>query len=266
VRGPRLYLRYAGISLRAQMQYKVSFLLQSLGQLLATGIEFVALWALFRRFGGVHGWSLPEAAFLYGVVNVSAALGDAVSRGLDMIASMIREGDLDRLLLRPRSLLLQLMGYELTLRRVGRLAQGAAVLLWAVTQLPVAWSAGRLALLAAAFAAGMILWLALLVIQATLSFWTVETLEIMNTLTYGGVETAQYPLSIYTPGFRRFFVFVVPLACASYFPVVAILGKADPLGFPPWLGWVSPLAAPVFLAATLRLFRVGVRHYTSTGS
>ena len=266
MRGPRLYLRYIGVSLRAQMQYKVSFVLQAAGQLLATGIEFVGLWALFRRFGGVHGWSLPEAAFLYGVVNISAALGDAVSRGLDVIAAMIRDGDLDRLLLRPRSLLLQLMGHEFTLRRIGRLLQGAAVLAWAVTLLAVPWDAGRLALLAAALASGMTLWLGLLVLQATLSFWTVETLEIMNTLTYGGVETAQYPLSIYSRAFRRFFVFVVPLACASYFPVLAILGKADPLGSPLWLGWVSPLAGPLFLAATLRVFGLGVRHYTSTGS
>ena len=131
MRGERLYLRYVGVSLRAQMQYKVSFVLQAVGQLLASGIEFVGLWALFRRFGGVHGWSLAEAAFLYGVVNISAALGDAASRGLEMIANMIKDGDLDRLLLRPRSLLLQLMGHELTLRRVGRLAQGAAVLAWA---------------------------------------------------------------------------------------------------------------------------------------
>lgn len=264
--GVRLYLRYAGVSLQAQMEYKASFALQALGQTLATGIEFVGLWALFRRFGGVEGWSLAEAAFLYGVVNVSAALGDAVCRGLDVMGSLIREGDLDRLLLRPRSLLLQLLGHELTLRRAGRLAQGAAVAAWAAARLQVPWSAGRLALLAATLSSGAALWLALLVLQATLAFWTVETLEIMNTVTYGGVEAAQYPLSIYSRAFRRFFVFVVPLACVSYFPVIAILGRADPLGTPAWLGWVSPLAGPLFLAAALRVFRLGVRHYTSTGS
>lgn len=264
--GARLYLRYAGISLQAQMQYKVSFALQALGQFLAAAIEFVGLWALFRRFGGVQGWTLAEAAFLYGVVIVSAAFGDAVSRGLDVMGSLIREGDLDRLLLRPRSLLVQLVGHELTLRRMGRLVQGGAVAAWAAARLAVPWSPGRLALLAATLASGAALWLALLVLQATLAFWTVETLEIMNTVTYGGVEAAQFPLSIYSRTLRRFFVFVVPLACVSYFPVIAILGKADPLGTPPWLGWVSPLAGPLFLAASLRVFRLGVRRYTSTGS
>ncbi len=264
--GLRLYLRYITVSLQAQMEYKASFALQALGQLLATAIDFVGLWALFTRFGGVKGWSLAEAAFLYGVVNISAAFGDAVSRGLDVMGSFIRDGDLDRLLLRPRSLVVQLVGYEFTLRRFGRFLQGAAVLAWSITRLAIPWSAGRVVLLAASIVSGATLWLGLLVLQATLAFWTVESLEIMNTVTYGGTETAEFPMSIYSRWFRRFFIFVVPLACASYFPVIAILGKADLPGAPPWLGWVSPAAGPLFLAASLQVFKLGVRHYTSTGS
>ena len=38
---------------------------------------------------------------------------------------------------------------------------------------------------------GVVFFYALFIFQAAMSFWTVESLEIMNTLTYGGVETAQ---------------------------------------------------------------------------
>ena len=51
-----------------------------------------------------------------------------------------------------------------------------------------------------------------------------------NIVTHGGVETTQFPLSIYRPWFRGIFTFVFPLGAVSYFPVLAILGKADPLG------------------------------------
>ena len=34
-------------------------------------------------------------------------------------------------------------------------------------------------------------------LQATLAFWTVDSLEVAKTLTYGGVEAGQYPLDIY---------------------------------------------------------------------
>ena len=88
----------------------------------------------------------------------------------------------------------------------------------------------------------------------------------MNTLTYGGVETASYPLAIYQPGFRRFFTFVVPLGCISYFPAVAILGVDDPLGTSRLFQALAPLAGVVFFAVALFSWRFGIRHYTSTGS
>ena len=99
-----------------------------------------------------------------------------------------------------------------------------------------------------------------------MAFWTVETLEIVNTITYGGVETAKFPHVIYCDWFRKFFTFVVPLACVSYFPVVAILERTDPLGTPVVLQWVSPVVGVAFLGVALGVWQVGVRHYRSTGS
>jgi len=159
-----------------------------------------------------------------------------------------------------------LAGQELTLRRVGRFSQGLLVLLWAAFALELHWSAGKVLVLLAALLGGACLFYGLLVLQATLAFWTTETLEIMNTVTYGGVETAQYPLVVYREWFRRFFTFVVPLACISYYPALAILGRADPLGSPAALHWLAPLVGALFLAACLQVWRVGVRHYRSTGS
>ena len=58
----------------------------------------------------------------------------------------------------------------------------------------------------------------------------------------------------------------VPLACVAYYPALAVLGKPDPLGAPAWLGWVSPLAGFAFLWVASGAWRMGVRHYASTGS
>ncbi len=89
----------------------------------------------------------------------------------------------------------------------------------------------------------------------------------MNTVTDGGRETAQYPLSIYRPWFRRFFTFVVPLACVSYFPAIAILGRRDgALGTPRWFQCAAPAIGVAFMLVCLQVWRIGVRHYRSTGS
>lgn len=261
-----LYLRYASISLRSQLEYRASFILQSIGMFLITGIEFIGVWALFDRFGSVKGWSLAEVALFYGMISITFAISDSVARGFDLFASMVKAGDFDRLLLRPRSTVLQLFGQELTLRRIGRLAQGVIILAWAIWALDLDFSIARTALLLLAIACGVCVFVGLFILQATSAFWTTESLEVWNAFTYGGVTMSQYPVAIYRPWFRKFFTFVVPLACINYFPGVAILGRADPLGTPVILQWLAPLAGPVFLAVCLWFWGLGVRRYRSTGS
>jgi ABC-2 type transport system permease protein len=259
----RLYFRYVGLSLRGQMQYRASFVMLAVGQLLTSAIEFGGIWVLFERFGKLRGWSLPEVALFYGIVNVAFALAEAAGRGFDVFPAMVKSGDFDRLLLRPRSTALQVAGTEFQMMRAGRLAQGLIVLFWAAGALGVAWSPAKVALLAAAILGGACLFAGLFVLQATLSFWTIETLEIMNTVTYGGTETAQFPLTIYRPWFRRFFTFVVPLACMNYLPMSAITGRS---GVPVFVQWTAPLVGVLFLWLCLQIWKIGVRHYRSTGS
>ena len=262
----RLYGRYASISLRSQLEYRASFVMQSIGQFLITGLEFFGIWALFTRFGQIRGWTLAEVAFFYGLISITFALADTVARGFDTFGNIVKYGEFDRILLRPRSTVLQLFGHELTLRRVGRFLQGAAVLLFAITTLDIEWSADRVALVVSSVAGGVCLFIGLIVLQATSAFWTVESLEVWNAFTYGGVTMSQYPVEIYRPWFRRFFTFVIPLACVNYFPAVAILGRHDPIGTSIGFQRLAPLAGPLFLLIALQVWKFGVRHYRSTGS
>ena len=263
----RLYCRYIGISIRSQMQYRASFAMLAVGHFLATGIEIIGIWALFARFKSLGGWSLPEVGLFYGLVSVEFALAEGIGRGFDVFPGLVKYGNFDRILLRPRSTALQVAAAELRLMRIGRLAQGLMVLGWAVAALHVHWTAMRIALMLLTIIGGAALFYGLFVLHATLAFWTTETLELFNTVTYGGTETGQYPLTIYRPWFRKFFTFVVPLACVTYFPALALLGRDDAvLGSPVWLRWIAPLAGILFMIAALQAWKVGVRHYRSTGS
>jgi len=263
----QLYGRYAAASIRGQMQYPGAFLLLSAAQFGNTAISFVGVWALFARFGRIGGWSLGEVALFYGIINIAFAVADTVSRGFDVFGpQFVRTGDFDRLLLRPRATALQLVGHEFVLTRIGRAAQAVLVLAIAANLLKIGWGPRELALAAAAIVGGAALFLGLLVLQATLAFWTVESLEVANTLTYGGVTAAEYPLDIYVRWFRRFLIFVVPIGCVSYYPILAILRRPDPLGAPAWLLEAGPLVGFLFLGFSLWVWRFGVRHYASTGS
>ena len=262
----RLYRHYVKASIRMQLAYRASVVISTLGAVLLTATEFFAVLALFDRFGQLRGWTLPEVSLFYGMISVTWALSDAFSRGFDGFARMVKTGDFDRVLLRPRSTVLQLLGTELTLRRAGRLVQGLAVLGYASTAGTIDWTPGRAVLLVVAVACGVCTFLGLLVLQATSAFWTVEGLEVWSAFTYGGLTMSQYPLAIYRSWFRGVFTYVIPLGCVSYFPALAILGRPDPLGAPGWVSWLAPLAGPVFLMLCLQVWQIGVRHYRSTGS
>lgn len=262
----RLYGRYVSLSMESQMQYRASFVMFALANGLTSLLEFMGTAALFARFGSLRGWVLPEVALFYGMVHTAFALAEAAGRGFDVFHLHVRNGTFDRMMLRPRSTVLQVLGQDFQLLRVGRFAQGLFVLLWGAASLQMGWTVGTVLLAALSVIGGALLFVGLFVLQATLSFWSVESLEIANTLTYGGVETGQFPLSIYRKWLREFFVFVVPIGCINYFPLLRILDRADPLGYPGWAAWVSPAIGLGFFLVSLKAWGIGVRHYRSTGS
>jgi ABC-2 type transport system permease protein len=262
----KLYSRYIGISIRAQMQYKASFILAAIGHMVIVFVEFIGILALFSRFGALEGWTLPEVAMFYGIVHISFALAESIARGFDIFPDMVKSGDFDRVLLRPRSTVFQIIATELQMMRVGRLIQGLVILIWAANNIDIAWSLPKVLLVIGAIFGGVAVFSGFFVLQATLAFWTIDSLEIMNTITYGGVESAQYPLEIYRMWFRNFLTFIVPIALINYFPTLAILGRSDPRGTPEFIFWISPVLGFLFFIFTLQIWKIGVRHYTSTGS
>lgn len=259
----RLYKHYIGISMRAQMQYRASFLMMTAGFFLTTVVEFLGIWALFARFGSLRGWSLPEVALFYGVTHLAFAFTELFGRGFDSFPNLVKTGDFDRVLLRPRSTVLQVIGSEISLMRVGRILQALPILLWAIHATSALWTPAKALILIGAILGGTCLFLGLFIMQAAMSFWTIEALELANILTHGGTETGQYPLDIYRGWFRSFFTFVVPLACANILPLNVILHRPNAL---PILGSLAPLLGVGFLALSLLAWRQGVRHYHSTGS
>ena len=262
-----LFLRYIRNCLRAQMLYPTAFLLRLVTQFSVTIVEFGGLWAMFARFSHLRGWSFPEVALFYGIVSTAFSLCDMSARGFEMLGpQFIKTGDFDRILLRPRSATVQLAGFEFGFTTLGRLAQGLVATGIALWLLPAVWSVAKIALLLWAVFGGFALFYGILILQGTLSFWTIESLEIVNTITYGGVEAAQYPLDIYAGWFRKFLIFVVPLGCVIYFPVAAFLGRSEMTGLPAWAGALTPLAGFAFLGAAFLAWNRGIGHYTSTGS
>ncbi len=246
------------------MQYPASFLMLTVGHFIGTAINDVfAMWILFDRFRLIKGWTFFEVALIYGIVHMGFALAESLARGFDSFSQMLKQGDFDRLLLRPISPLLQMAAREVQLMRAGRFLQGFFVLLWSGSNLSMTPFSLHAFVIFLSIVGTAALFYGLFVGQAAISFWTLESLEIMNITTYGGVQTGQYPMSIYTKPFRLIFTFLIPLSCVGYYPIATLLRRET---FPLWLGTIAPLSGFLFLYGACILWRIGVRRYHSTGN
>lgn len=265
-----LYKRLIGAQVRSQMQYRTSFALESAATFLGNVLDFIVVLIFFTRLPTLGGWTLPEIGLLYGLSSVSFGLADMIVAGFDygyFGPNMVRLGEFDRVLIRPISAFVQVLSSQFMIRRVGRIAQGVVVLGWALIVLDQAWTPLQIGYLIVTIVGGVFFFAGLFIFGSGVSFWTVESLEVLNMVTYGGQFLTQYPLSIYGDFLRSFFTFVIPLAFINYYPTLWLLGKSDPLGGPiGLLALLAPFICVALFAVGVAMWRRGVRRYTSTGS
>jgi ABC-2 type transport system permease protein len=261
----RLWGHLAGASVRSQMQYRVAFLLRSATDACIVFSDFLPIWFLVHTFGGLQGWTLAELALLYGMVGVSWAPVEGVLRSFENFGVHLLRGDLDRWLLRPRGIVLQVGAHEIDLRKGGRLAQALVVL--AIAAYLLGLGPASLGWVALGIFGGMLFFAGVVLLGAASLFWTLgQTAELQNILTYGGSATLAYPVSIYSRWFRRVITFGIPLAFVNYFPALAALDRTAAAGWPAFLPWLSPLVCGLVFLAGRAAFARGLLRYESTGT
>ena len=191
-----LYLVLIHAQVSAQLQYRGSFMVQAVGQFFATFTDFIMLLLLFQRFPSIAGWTLGEVAFLYGLGGLAFGISDLLCGGFDGLSKMIRLGTFDRVLTRPVGTFAQVLASDVQIRRFGRIVQGLVTLGLAISWVDVAWTTPKILVLVSAVVAGVVIFTAIWVIGAAITFWTVETSEVTNVFTYGGEALVSYPMPI----------------------------------------------------------------------
>lgn len=261
-----IYRRLVGARLRSDLQYRTSFLVFLVAQILVSALDLAVIAVIFGQVDALAGWSGAEVALLYGIGGVAFGLADLFVSQVETASRHIKAGTFDRFLLRPIGPLLQLSATEFALRRVGRVLQPLVVLVLAVPAARVAWSPVTAWLLVTGIASGTVIFGAVWVITSSVAFWTVETQEFSNAFTYGGNHLVQYPLGVLSGWLRRVVTFAVPLAFVAYLPAAEILAKPDRLGLPGALAYATPMVAAISALVARAAWRAGIRQYCSTGS
>jgi ABC-2 type transport system permease protein len=218
------------------------------------------------RFERLNEWGPGDLYFFFGMMSVTFYLTECFGRGITgNFPYLIRTGQLDSYLLRPRGLLTQVLCSAVDPRRITCIAVGAAALIMGSSLSAIRWTAVKVLLLAEAIVCGCALVLGLFVIEAIFCIYSVKSVELVNALTYGGRSACQYPVDTYPRPLRVLFTVFAPFALTLHVPGSMILDK--PLfGWPQWTAFVSPLSGFAAFGVIFLLFRRAMRHYRSTGS
>jgi ABC-2 type transport system permease protein len=261
-----LYFRLVGARTRGLMQYKLSFAAMTAASLAGTGADYVGVRVLFGRIPQLAGFSFPDIAFIFGLTLVCFALAEIPTPGFELLPRLIVQGGFDRVLTRPLGAFYQTLASDVSPRKLLRGLLGLAIMFGAQSAIPIQWTPERALVIALAVPSGAAIFFCVFVCGAASTFWTVQANEVVNVFTNGGVALLTYPLDVYHDWLKRFVTFVVPLGFVSYYPALYALGRADPLGLPSWVGFLSPLAAAIFSIVAWIAWSLGVRHYASVGN
>lgn len=257
----KIYFKTIAMHMKAVLEYKKSFIFMAISSFMLTFFLIIAIYLLFEKFGQIEGWTFYEIGLTFGIIMFCFSFIEMFARGLDHFYMIVRDGDFDRILLKPENLLIQVAANEFEPSKIGRMIQSLLVLIYAIINVNVDWSIYKIFIILLMLISGCVVFFAIQIIKAAFSFWTIEGMEFMNILADGGKEVAQYPINIYEKWFANFFTYVLPFGLINYYPLLYILGKNNN----PLFG-LTPIVGCFFIIPALLIWKIGVKHYTSTGS
>lgn len=248
--------------LLAGLEYK-GWWLMILQVLLVVITDPIATFFMFSRFGAIGPWTLERIMLMYAIAITSFGLAESMCRGFDYFPwKMIRSGDFDRLLLRPRTLFVQVASSYFHIHRLSRVAAGIAMICWCIGKLGVTLNFVSCLVFIFALIGGTLMYCGVFVMSSGIAFFTIKALDWIYIFTNASYQLTRCPVEYMPKILYRLFTFFMPLLMISYYPASVACGWGESA----WKGYLALPAGAAFLGASLLVWRLGVKHYKSTGS
>lgn len=256
----KLIGKYLGMYFKSQLEYKSSFILTCIAQLLTLSLSSFMVFILMDKFHFLDNYDIYELMLGISIVQFGFSFSECFMRGFDKFSEVIKVGGLDLMLIRPRNIYIQVFGSNIELTKLSRVLGSLVLFIIAISNIESITWYGVLYLFLLLIGSSMI-YAALFIFSACFCFKTVEGLEFMNIFTDGSREFGQYPMGLFRREVILVFTFLIPLACVNYYPISYILGKSDNIWY-----LISPLMTFILFIISIITFNRCIRHYEGTGS
>lgn len=260
IQSSKIYISFLSASLKEMLIYRLDCIAGMVSQLLTQFVEVIFIWITFQNTDNLAGWNFEQILLLYGITLISIGISDFCFDALyDIGPKYIREGDFDKILLRPVHPLISIIGSSNEFTSLGYFGLGLFMTIAMLIKLAIPVTFILILKIVFFSIIGAAIIGAINTIFSIASFWTYKSNEVIWTF-YKIYTFAQYPIDIYN-GFIKFLItYILPYVFVAYYPTMNYLGMDK------YMIYLSPIVAIVLWIIAVKVWNWALKKYRSTGN
>lgn len=256
----KLYFSFLNASLKEMLVYRFDCIVGMVSQIVTQLVEIIFIWIVFQNTENLAGWNFSQILLLYGTTLISIGISYFCFDALyDIGPKYIREGDFDKIMLRPVHPLISILGASKEFTSLGYLGLGLVITITMLIKLAIPVTALLIFKIVFFSIIGAAIIGAINTIFSISSFWTYRSNEIIWAF-YKIYTFAQYPIDIYNKFIKVLITVILPFAFVAYYPTMNYLGLNK------YMIYLSPIIAIVLWIIAVKVWNWALNKYRSTGN
>lgn len=264
------YLSVTIYSIKMALLTIVEYPSNILGWLLSNPIQFLLGFAAIRfaveQFGEINGWNYGQLAFLYGISVISHALSIIFFVQGWFMGFYVIEGEFDRFLTRPMSVLYQFFFTNINVFGLTDLIPGILVFLYGCVKTDFPFTVTNVVGILVMLTGAVLIRGGIYILLGSTSFWTKSANDFGQFTQEIFDKTTMYPLSMYPESLQLILTFLIPIGWVSFYPASELMGIENTFSTRGMGVWITlGVGIATMLIAGL-VFRAGLKQYESAGN
>lgn len=255
-----LYFSFLKISLKEILIYRIDCIVGIFSQLVEQAVSLIFMLVIFQNTENIAGWDFKQILLLFGVTRISIGIvGYCFDALYEIGPKYIRNGEFDKILLRPVHPLISIIGDSREFVALADFIVGLVITIWMLVSLSIPITAILIIKILFFSIIGALIVGGINTIFSIASFWSYRSNEVIWSV-FRMYTITQYPLTIYNRILRIIMTAVLPFAFVAYYPTMAYLGLNT------YMIYLSPIVAIVIWIVAVKLWNLALNRYRSTGT
>jgi len=255
-----LYFSFLKASLKEMLIYRLDCIVGMISQIVTQLVEIIFIWIVFQNTDNLAGWNFMQILLLYGVTLISIGISDFCFDALyDIGPKYIRNGEFDKILLRPVHPLISIVGSSKEFTALGYFVLGLFLTIIMLIKLMIPITIILVLKIIFFSIVGAAIIGAINTIFSIASFWTYRSNEVIWSF-YRIYTFAQYPLDIYNKFIKLLITAILPFAFVAYYPTMNYLGMNSKMIY------IAPIIMVILWIIAIKVWNKALSKYRSTGT